>query len=79
MTTETVTPIEIMSAKVGLFVMGCILLDSYIKMRDTFAANEQKKENEAMMADMDCVELSEAMYHYEKATGKLDPQNSYLR
>jgi len=79
MTTETVTTIETMSGKVGLFVMACILLDSHIKLRDTFAAHDQKKEVDAMMKDMDCVELSEAMYHYEKATGKLDPQNTYLR
>lgn len=81
MTTEiiTVTPIEIMSAKVGLLVMACIMLDSFIKMRDTFGAHDQKKEVDAMMKDMDCVELNDAMYFYEKSTGKLDPNNTYLR
>jgi len=81
MTTEVVkvTTPEIMSAEVGMTVMECIVLDGCVQMRDTFAAHDQKKKVEAMMADLDCVQLSEAMYHYEKATGKLDPQNTYLR
>ena len=81
MATETVvvTPIETCSAKVGLMVMEAIILDGYIERGDTFGAHDQKKKVEAMMEELDCVELNEALYFYEKSTGKLDPNNTYLR
>lgn len=80
MSTEivNVTPLETCSAKVGLMVMESIILDGYIERQDTFGAHDQKKKVEAMMKTLDCVELSEALYFYEKATGKLG-QSTYLR
>jgi len=81
MSTEivNVTPLETCSAKVGMLVMECIMLDGYIARGDTFAAHEKKKKVVATMKTLDCVELNEALYFYEKATGKLDPNNTYLR
>jgi len=74
----SITPLEVVSAKVGLVVMDAIILDSYIKMNDTFGAHDQKKILDKGMKDLDCVELNEALYFYEKATGKLG-LSTYLR
>ena len=74
----TITPIETCSAKVGLMVMEAIILDGYIERGDTLDAHDQKEKVETMMEDLDCVELNEALYFYEKATGKLG-QSTYLK
>lgn len=74
----SITPMEVASGKVGMVVMDAIILDSYIKMNDTFGAHDQLKILKAGMKGLDCVELNEAMYFYEKATGKLG-QSTYLR
>ncbi len=79
MTSETVTPLETMSVEVGLMVMQAIMLDGHIERRESHAVITAQNELEAMMKEADCVQLSEAMYFYEKATGKFDPTNTYLR
>jgi len=78
MTTETVTTLETCDAKVGMMVIEAIILDGYIERGDLVGAHEQKKKVEEMMKELDCVELNEALYFYEKATGKLG-QSTYLR
>ena len=80
MTTETVTvqTLDIVDAEIGLVVMDAIMLDTLVKTGDIIAIEAQKKVFEDGMKKLDCVQLSEAMYHYEKATGKLG-QSTYLR
>lgn len=81
MATEITTPrtLEFVSGDVGMLVLELIVLDGYIKIGDTFGANKQKATVQDHMEALDCVQLSEAMYHYETATGKLDTNNTYLR
>jgi len=77
-TVETVTNIETCSAKVGLLVMDCILLDKIQETKHQFNINKQVAVVKASMKEMDCVELNDALFFYEKATGKLG-QSTYLR
>ena len=74
----TITTLETVSAEVGLVVMDAIILDGYIERNDIFGAHDQKKKLEEGMKALDCVQLNEALYFYEKATGKLG-QSTYLR
>ena len=71
--------VETMSAEVGMFVMNAIILNSIIASEDANAIAAQKNVIKAEMAKLDSAELSEAMYFYEKATGKFDPEKTYMR
>jgi hypothetical protein len=77
-TVETVTTLETCSGKVGLLVMDCILLDKIQETNHQFNINKQVEVVKAAMKEMDCVELNDALFFYEKATGKLG-QSTYLR
>lgn len=77
MTIEVVTTLDTVSAKVGLVVMDAIMLHTMQKNGDVGIVSQQKV-LEKGMEGLDCVELNEALFHYEKAVGILG-QETYLR
>ena len=74
---EIVTPIEILPAHVGLVTMDAIMLHKMVENNDVDIA-KQKAVLQKGMEELDCVELSQAWYHYEKAVGILGDK-TYLR
>lgn len=64
--------LETCEAKVRLVVMDCILLESYIKAGDNIAAGIQEKRIEVVLKELDCDQLSEVLYFYEKTTNQTE-------
>ncbi len=79
MPTEIVTPLETVSSNIGLVVMDCIIFDSMTAQGLTQEARELKADIKTAMDNLSADELCEALYFYEKSTGKLGNGKTFMR